>query len=78
MNITTTYTVTAKGAGRIVAKGGRKQHTQPYDHDLSAAANHGSAAGVLARKDFPQNEWQAVADRAQHIDLGGGQRRFTL
>lgn len=78
LNITTTYTTTAKGAGRIVAKGAGKQHTEPYDPARGVAANHGAAAGVLARKILPMNEWQSAADRATHTDLGDGKRRFTL
>lgn len=36
------------GAARIVAKGGGKQRTVPFDHSRSMAENHGLAAGTLA------------------------------
>ena len=47
--ITTKYTSTANGQGRIVAKGRGKQRTIPYDHGSSAQRNHGIAAGTLAQ-----------------------------
>jgi hypothetical protein len=50
MHIITEYKTTAKGEGRIVAKGGGKQFTMPYDHAESINANHGYAAARLVRR----------------------------
>lgn len=47
ITVTTTYTTTATGAGRIVAKAQGKQRTVTYDPALSVKANHGGAAGTL-------------------------------
>lgn len=45
--IRTAYTTTATGASRIVAKGGGKQRTIPFDPAVSSDRNHGNAAGTL-------------------------------
>lgn len=37
------------GASRIVAKGGGKQRTVPFDPSKSSDWNHGNAAGEVAR-----------------------------
>lgn len=50
MVITTTFTATAAGATRIVAKSGGKQATVKPDLTRSADWNHGNAAGTLAAK----------------------------
>lgn len=78
LNITTKYTTTAKGEGRIVAKGAGKQYTMPYDHSLSVNANHGSAAGVLARKVLPQDKWNEAGNKAVHIGFADGSHRFNI
>lgn len=48
MKIRTAYKTNGSGTGQIVAKGGGKQRTVTYDHRMTAAENHGAAAGVLA------------------------------
>lgn len=47
MNITTTYTTTPAGAGRIVAKGAGRQRTLPYDQTKSMEWNFGAGVGAL-------------------------------
>lgn len=69
--ITTTYTTTDKGAGRIVAKGNGKQRTIPFDHEVSVDRNHGNAAGELALVlGLP---W---VDTIVHGPMGGGKHLF--
>lgn len=53
LRIRTAYKTTKTGAGRIVAKGGGKQVTKPFDHALSKGDNHGLAAADLALKVQP-------------------------
>ena len=48
MRITTKHTSTGTGAGRIVAKGGGKQRTLPYNHEAGAVESHRLAAEALA------------------------------
>lgn len=48
MRIVTQYKTNGSGAGQIVAKGGNRQRTVPYNPALSADRNHGLAAGTLA------------------------------
>jgi len=61
MRITTTYKTNATGAGQIVAKGGGKQRTAPYDHSRSVRQNHRHAMILLVNahgsdKTFPRTE----------------------
>lgn len=78
LTITTTYKVTGKGEGRIVATAQGKQATVKYDHARSIAANHGAAAGALANRLIPEAEKVQRGIRASHTDLGDGKRRFVL
>ena len=47
MNVTTKYTSTTSGAGRILARSGDTRKTVPYDHALSPDQNHGLAVAAL-------------------------------
>lgn len=59
--IRTAYTThPTTGASRIVAKGGGKQRTVPFDPSKSSDWNHGNAAAEVARLLF-------VGDTARHI-----------
>ena len=71
--ITTRYTVTEKGAGRIVAKGNGKQATVVYDHEHSADWNHGEAAGTLCLK----LGWTGDLDSIAHA-CNDGVHKFTM
>lgn len=82
MNITTKYTTTGTGAGRIVATGGGRQKTVPYDHSVSPARNHGAAAGELAKVIISKelgpladekernSAFRRASERATHVDHG--------
>lgn len=48
VTITTKYVSNASGRGGVLAKGGGKQRTIPWDHSKSDDRNHGEAAGTLA------------------------------
>ena len=60
LKVTTSHTSTATGAGRIVAKGGGKQRTIPFNHEAGAVGSHRLAAetlaGVLGVPVFPRSE----------------------
>jgi hypothetical protein len=62
MKITTKYSANpTSGAGRITAKCNGRQLTVAYDHELSASANHATAAAMLASKlrlATEQQTWQ--------------------
>ena len=73
MNITTKYTTTSTGAGRIVAKGGGKQRTLPYDHSASRERNHGLAAGELAK--VLGLTW---SDSVTHMGFNDGTHKFVF
>lgn len=72
LRIRTAQTATKAGAGRIVAKGGGKQVTLPYDHSKSSGDNHGLAAAELALKVQPTG-WtveQVGSARKEKMDKG--------
>jgi hypothetical protein len=73
MNITTKYTTTGKGEGRILAKGGGKQRTLPYDHSASIPRNHGLAAGELAKA--LGLTWDE--NRITHMGFADGTHKFV-
>lgn len=61
MKVTTLYKTNAAGTGQIVAKGGGKQRTLPYDHARGVRANHRTAMIALVNatgsdKTFPRTE----------------------
>lgn len=66
------------GAAKVVAKGGRKQLTQPYDYGMSTADNLGSVAGALSRKVLPQNKWEQAGKAATFRYLTPAKVRFTM
>lgn len=75
LTITTTYKTNDKGAGRITAKGDGKQRTQPYNHAMSPAQNHGDAAGTLALVlGLPSDS----ADICLHRDNGDATHSFKF
>jgi hypothetical protein len=86
--ITTKYTSTANGQGRIVAKGRGRQRTIPYDHGSSAPRNHGTAAGVLARvliAEATLGTWQEIENAfnraalgAVHMGFNDGTHKFNI
>ena len=47
--ITTVVKSSANGAGVVLAKGAGRQKSTRFDHSLSIPANHGAAAGNLAK-----------------------------
>ena len=88
MNITTRYKSAASGAGKIEARTGDTRRTVTYNHNLSPAANHGSAAGevVLALSVKTGDEGLVLAALAS-LDNGqathdsadnGGVHKFAL
>lgn len=71
MNITTKYTTTANGAGRIVAKANGRQLTSAYDQSKSANWNHGTAAGALIlEKGSDIMSVATVSDIVARLDAG--------
>jgi hypothetical protein len=73
MTITTKYTTTSTGAGRILAKGNGKQKTLPYDHAFSDKRNHGLAAGELAKA--LGLTW---SDSITHVGFNDGTHKFVF
>jgi len=47
LRITTTFTTTANGSARVVARGAGKQRTVVFDHSLSPQRNHVEAVASL-------------------------------
>lgn len=78
LTIITTYKKNAKGAGQIVARSGNKQKTVPYDHERSAAYNHGAAAAALGNRVIPTGSLNKAQRTAKHVDLGDGKHRFSF
>lgn len=77
--VTTTYTTTAAGAGRIVAKaqGSGRQKTIPYDDAKSIDRNHGEAAGELLINLGWQGKFDALGNLTHEV-LPTGQHRFGI
>ena len=73
LTITTKYTTTSTGAGRILAKGAGKQRTLPYDQARSAERNHGEAAGELAKA--LGLSW---SDSIVHMGFNDGTHKFVF
>lgn len=79
LTIRTQYTTTERGAGRILAKGGGKQRTLPYDHSVSPARNHGLAAGELALVLITGKKARQIAARGfSHIGRANSTHEFRL
>jgi hypothetical protein len=81
-NITTTYGAKGNGAGKVTARatvnGKSKQKTVTYDHERTAAQNHGDACGAMLRDLVKPDRRNFVAATARHADLGNGKMRFTV
>lgn len=71
--VVTTYTTTSTGAGRIVAKGGGKQRTIPYDHEKGTRDNHRAALDSLAR-----SLGTGTLPRVETIEQDNGRATFII
>jgi hypothetical protein len=71
--ITTAFVHKDETGPKIVAKGGGKQRTIPYDHAATQDRNHGLAAGAVALL----LGWDARPVDLSHDVLNDGRHRFT-
>lgn len=78
MTIHTTYKTNAKGAGQIVAKGGKRQATVNYDHGKSVKGNHEAAMRNLVRKMEDDGATVRLYPRSETIEVDNGKARFVI